>query len=125
MSATTRRYLVALIILLATAAAVEAVRIMSNAPSAFAPDFATLPMKIGDYQGQPREVDEFIRKYLSAEQMLERLYTGPDGSVSVTFVHPHQPTSSGHHPRPYATGSQERPTSSSRICLLPSRRHDQ
>ncbi len=87
MSATARRHLVALIILLAAAAAVEAVRIMSSAPPAFAPDFATLPMKIGDYQGQNREVDEFIRKYLGAEQMLERLYTGPDGLVSVTLIY--------------------------------------
>jgi len=87
MSATTRRYLIALIILLATSVAVEAVRIMSDAPAAFAPDFATLPMKIGDYQGQNREVDEFIRSYLGAEQMLERLYTGPDGAVSVTLIY--------------------------------------
>ncbi len=87
MSATTRRYLVALIILLAAAAAVEAVRIMSSAPPAFAPDFATLPMKIGNYQGRDREVDEFIRKYLGAEQMLERLYTGPNGLVSVTLIY--------------------------------------
>ena len=87
MSATTRRYLVALIILLAAAAAVEAVRIVSSVPPAFAPDFATLPMKIGNYQGQPREVDEFIRNYLGAEQMLERLYTGPDGLVSVTLIY--------------------------------------
>ena len=87
MSATARRYLVAIVILLAAAAAVEAVRIVSSAPPAFAPDFATLPMKIGNYQGQPREVDEFIREYLGAEQMLERLYTGPDGSVSVTLIY--------------------------------------
>jgi len=87
MSATTRRHLVALIILLAAAAAVEAVRIVSSTPPAFAPDFATLPMKIGTYQGQNREVDEFIRKYLGAEQMLERLYTGPDGLVSVTLIY--------------------------------------
>ena len=87
MSATARRYLVAMIILLAAAAAVEAVRIVSSAPPAFAPDFATLPMKIGNYQGQPREVDEFIREYLGAEQMLERLYTGPDGLVSVTLIY--------------------------------------
>lgn len=87
MSATARRYIVAIIILLAAAAAVEAVRIVSSAPPAFAPDFATLPMKIGDYQGQNREVDEFIRKYLGAEQMLERLYTGPDGLVSVTLIY--------------------------------------
>jgi len=73
--------------LLAAAAAVEAVRIVSSAPPAFTPNFATLPMKIGDYQGQNREVDEFIRKYLGAEQMLERLYTGPGGSVSVTLIY--------------------------------------
>ncbi len=87
MSATARRSLVAIIILLSAAAGVETVRIMSSAPPAFAPDFATLPMKIGNYQGRNREVDEFIRQYLSAEQMLERLYTGPDGWVSVTLIY--------------------------------------
>ncbi len=87
MSATARRYLVAILILLGAAAAVEAVRIMSSPPPAFAPDFATLPMNIGTYQGQNREVDEFIRKYLGAEKMVERLYTGPDGWVSVTLIY--------------------------------------
>ncbi len=87
MSPITRRYLTAIMILVLTAAAVEGLRAISAAPAAYEPDFATLPMEIAGYQGQSREVDEFIRKYLGAEQMLERLYTGPDGWVTVSLIY--------------------------------------
>ncbi len=87
MSGAAQRHIVAAIILLAVAVAVEAVRIANKTPAAYVPDFATLPMKIGDYQGQNREVDEFIREYLGADQMLERLYTGPDAWVSVSLIY--------------------------------------
>lgn len=73
--------------LLAATAAVELIRAASNVPAAYDPDFAQVPTTIGDYSGHSREVDEFIRNYLGAEKMLERLYVGPDRSVSATFIY--------------------------------------
>jgi len=86
-SPVTRRYLIAIVILMVTAVAVEGLRAISTAPAAYKPDFATLPMEIASYQGHLQEVDEFIRNYLGAEAMLERIYTSPHGWVSVTLIY--------------------------------------
>ncbi len=87
MSPVARRYLVALATLLITAGVLEGIRAISAASPAYTPNFETLPLRIADYEGESIEVDQSIFNFLGADAMLERLYTGPEGTVSATLIY--------------------------------------
>ncbi len=83
----TRRYLAALVVMVVAGGVLHATRALSTAPPAYQPDFAALPLQIAGYDGEELEVNESIFRFLGADAMLERLYTGPDGWVSVTLIY--------------------------------------
>ncbi len=87
MSAITRRYVAALVAMVVTAAAVEGIHTISEAPAAYEPRFEQLSLGIADYKGEELEVDESIFHFLGADAMIERLYSGADGWVSVTLIY--------------------------------------
>ena len=87
MSAITRRYVVALVAMVVTAAAVEGIRTISEVPAAYEPPFEQLPLAIAGYEGEELAVDESIFHFLGADAMLERLYSRPDSWVSMTLIY--------------------------------------
>ncbi len=87
MSSDTRRYLTALAAVIVLGAAAEAMRLTRPRQAQYQPDFATVPLRIGDYQGRDLPVDESIYRYLAAGGMLEREYEGPAGPVRLTILY--------------------------------------
>ena len=87
MSPVTRRYLVALVVMVVAGGAVEALRALSTTPPLYQPNFEALPLQIAGHDGESLEVNESIFRFLGADAMIERLYTGPDGWVRVTLIY--------------------------------------
>lgn len=87
MSSPARRYLTALAIVIVLGGAAEAMRLTRPREAQYRPDFSTVPLRIGDYQGRDLPVDESIYRYLAAGGMLEREYEGPAGSVRLTILY--------------------------------------
>ncbi len=83
----TRRYLAALVVIVVAAGAVHALRALSITAPAYQPNFQALPRQIAGHDGEELEVNESIFGFLGADAMIERLYTGPDGWVSVTLIY--------------------------------------
>lgn len=87
MSPHARRYLTALAVVVVLGGAAEGVRLTRTREAQYRPDFAAVPLRIGDYQGRDLPVDESIYRYLAAGGMLEREYEGPAGAVRLTILY--------------------------------------
>jgi hypothetical protein len=82
-----RRYLTALAVVLVLGGAGEALRLSRPREAHYQPDFAAVPLRIGDYQGRDLPVSESIYRFLAAGGMLEREYEGPAGAVRLTIIY--------------------------------------
>jgi len=82
-----RRYLAALAVLVVLGGASEALRWTRDRQAHYQPDFAGVPIRIGDFQGHDRPVDQSIFEFLAAGGMLERDYTGPEGMVRLSVIY--------------------------------------
>jgi EpsI family protein len=87
MSALARRYLIALGLVLAFGGAGEAIRVTRVPPAAYRPDFAAIPLRIGEYQGRDLPIDESVYKFLGAGGMIEREYVGPGAPVRLSVLY--------------------------------------
>ncbi len=87
MSQTTRRYLVALAVVLLLGGAGEYLRVTRARASHYQPDFSAVPRRIGEFQGTDLPVDQSIFDFLSAGGMLEREYQGPGGRVRLSIIY--------------------------------------
>ena len=82
-----RRYLAALAVVVVLGGAGEALRLSRDNAAHYQPDFAEVPMRIGDFQGRDLPVDQSIFDFLSAAGMLEREYRGPRGPVWLSVIY--------------------------------------
>ncbi len=76
MSADAQRYLVAIGLLVMAGAGARFVDAWRVAPARYKVDFASVPLKVGDFQGREVEVDEATRSYLKPDAMVTRVYEG-------------------------------------------------
>ena len=87
MSPVTRRYLVALAMVVALGSLGEAALRHRPRAAVYHPDFATVPARVGDYESRDLPVNESIYQFLAAGGMLEREYLGPEGKVRLTIIY--------------------------------------
>lgn len=59
------------------AALTHGARLMPN-QARFTADFSTVPLNIGQWEGQDSEISEEVRKGIEADKVLSRVYTRPD-----------------------------------------------
>ena len=66
---------------------VQVTHLKRKAPAQYSPDFAVVPMQIGDYQGHQLSVDQSIYRFLEADAMTERRYESKQDAVKMTLLY--------------------------------------
>ncbi len=69
------------------AVVVQVTHLKRKAPAQYSPDFAAVPMQIGDYQGHQLSVDQSIYRFLGADAMTERRYESEQYAVKMTLIY--------------------------------------
>lgn len=86
-----RGYAAPLALLLATAGLVAVSRVEAGGGAPTAPDFSTVPMQMGEWEGEDRgPLDETSQEILQPDAYMGRIYANADGypvDVSVVFGH--------------------------------------
>ena len=83
----TRRYIIAIAILLLGTGLVQLTRATRGAESKYDVDFSKVPLIVGDFKGEPLPIDESLYKFLSAHGMEERIYRAPDMVAKLTLIY--------------------------------------